>query len=61
MMLPMKLTQFTLRDLFWLVLVAALAVGWFLDNSRRRQREEYLTDRVNTLTRLVLTKPATLE
>jgi hypothetical protein len=28
----MKL-RFTVRDLFWLVLVAALAVGWWLDHS----------------------------
>jgi hypothetical protein len=30
-MRPMKL-RFTIRDLFWLVLVAALAVGWWLDH-----------------------------
>jgi hypothetical protein len=30
----MKLPQFVLRDLFWLVLVIALALGWWLD---RRQ------------------------
>ena len=27
----MKLPQLTLRDLFWLVLVCALAVGWWID------------------------------
>lgn len=30
----MKLPQFNLRDLFWLVLVCALAVGWWADRSR---------------------------
>jgi hypothetical protein len=27
----MKLPQLTLRDLFWLVLVIALSLGWWLD------------------------------
>ena len=27
----MKLPQLSLRDLFWLVLVCALAVGWWVD------------------------------
>jgi len=26
----MKLPQFTLRDLFWLILVCALAAGWLM-------------------------------
>jgi hypothetical protein len=26
--------KFTLRDLFWLVLVCALAVGWWVDHAR---------------------------
>jgi hypothetical protein len=30
----MKLPQLYLRDLFWLVLVCALAVGWWVDRSR---------------------------
>jgi len=30
----MKLPRFTLRDLFWLVLVCALAVGWWVERSR---------------------------
>jgi hypothetical protein len=30
----MKLPQFTLRDLFWLVLVCALAVGWGMEHAR---------------------------
>jgi len=27
----MKLPQLTLRDLFWLVLVLGMALGWWLD------------------------------
>jgi len=30
----MKLPRFTLRDLFWLVLVCALAVGWWVEHTR---------------------------
>jgi hypothetical protein len=30
-----KLPQLSLRELFWLVLVCALAVGWWVDSSRR--------------------------
>lgn len=33
----MKLRHFTLRDLFWLVLVAAIGSGWWIE---RRQQEE---------------------
>jgi len=29
----MKLPRFTLRDLFWLVLVCALAVGWWREHN----------------------------
>ena len=36
----MKRPHFTLRDLFWLVLVAAMAVAWWIDRDRiHRQRE----------------------
>ncbi len=37
----MKLPQLTLRDLFWLVLVCALAVGWWVESTglRRQLRE----------------------
>jgi hypothetical protein len=31
----MKLPQLTLRDLFWLVVVSALAIGWWLEYRRR--------------------------
>mgnify|MGYP001049340994 CR=1 FL=1 len=30
----MKLPQLHLRDLFWLVLVSALAVGWWVERTR---------------------------
>lgn len=30
----MKLTQLHIRDLFWLVLVAGLMLGWWLDHRR---------------------------
>ncbi len=32
----MKLPQFTLRDLFWLVFVICLALGWWLEQPSRR-------------------------
>jgi hypothetical protein len=32
----MKLPQLILRDLFWLVLVCALAVGWWVEHSSLR-------------------------
>jgi hypothetical protein len=31
----MKLPQLSLRDLFWLVLVCGLVVGWWVDRSRQ--------------------------
>jgi hypothetical protein len=39
----MALLRVTLRDLFWLTLVAALTLGWWLDHrsaSRRHAREK---------------------
>lgn len=33
-MSPVKLPRLALRDLFWLVLVAALVVGWWIDHAR---------------------------
>lgn len=36
MKLP-RLPRFNIRDLFWLVLVVALALGWWLENSRARR------------------------
>lgn len=44
----MKLPQLSLRELFWLVLVCALALGWWLerrkalDIDRRREESEWL-------------------
>ena len=35
----MKLPQLSLRDLFWLLLVCALAVGWCVERGRVRQSE----------------------
>jgi hypothetical protein len=34
----MKIPQLSLRDLFWIVLVAALLCGWWLDQARITQR-----------------------
>ena len=36
----MKLPQLTLRDWFWLVLVCALAVGWWLEHRRHTRDAE---------------------
>jgi hypothetical protein len=30
----MKLPQLSLRDLFWLVLVCAMGLGWWIDRTR---------------------------
>jgi len=49
----MKLPRFTLRDLFWLVLVCALAVGWWVDRQDKaseadlwKSRAEYVADSI---------------
>jgi hypothetical protein len=35
--------RFTIRDLFWLVLVAALAGGWWIDHARiQSERDEVI-------------------
>lgn len=39
----MKIPQLTLRDLFWLVLVSAVVVGWSLSHNRGANRIEGLT------------------
>jgi hypothetical protein len=36
----MKLPQLSLRDLFWLVLVCALALGWWLEHRRHARDAE---------------------
>ena len=34
--------RFTIRDLLWLTLLAAVAVAWWVDRSRLRQRIDEL-------------------
>jgi hypothetical protein len=46
----MKLPSFTLRDLFWLVLVAAIGCGWLVNESRMRDREQDVIRRETRLT-----------
>jgi hypothetical protein len=38
----MKRFKFTLRDLFWLVLVCALAVGWWIEHRDLAQRRQQI-------------------
>ena len=45
----MKLPRFSLRDLFWLVLVCALAVGWGVDRVRISQKERALDEQTEHL------------
>jgi hypothetical protein len=47
----MKLPQLSLRDLFWLVLVCALAVGWGLDRVRISQKERALDEQTEHVMR----------
>ena len=35
--------RFTIRDLLWLTVVVALAVGWWLDNSRLKHQLEAIS------------------
>jgi uncharacterized coiled-coil protein SlyX len=44
-----KLPKLHLRDLFWLVLVAALGCGWWLDRSRMAAKEAAANERESTL------------
>ncbi len=45
--------SFTIRDLLWLTVVVAVAVGWWLDRGRlQRQRE---MDRLEQLIRTTVT------
>jgi hypothetical protein len=39
--------QLTIRDLFWLVLVAALVTAWWLDRRTLRQQIEKLSTDLN--------------
>jgi hypothetical protein len=45
----MKLPQFTLRDLFWLVLVSAMAVGWWADRLSLVKTEVKLLNEIERL------------
>lgn len=38
----MKLPQLSLRDLFWLVLVAAMGCGWWVDRTRLKTDAQHL-------------------
>jgi hypothetical protein len=38
----MKLLRFTLRDLLWLVVVAALAAAWWADHRKRTDANDGL-------------------
>lgn len=53
----MKLPQLSLRDLFWLVALVAMACGWWVDRSRAtamQQEAELWFDRAATLRRELL-------
>jgi len=50
----MKLPQLTLRDLFWLVLVVGMGVGWWLETMRHRRREQELTNDARAFAYFVL-------
>ena len=42
----MKHPQLSLRDLFWLVLVCALVLGWWLDRNQQTRERERLNERI---------------
>lgn len=50
----MKMPKLYLRDLFWLVLVAAMAVGWWADRIRQKATFDAEIQRVKELNALVL-------
>ena len=42
----MRLPQLSLRDLFWLMLVVGIGLGWWIDQDRiRREREAFADER----------------
>jgi hypothetical protein len=43
----MKLPQLSLRDLFWLVLVCALGLGWWVERNRLQSRHQAEKIRIN--------------
>jgi hypothetical protein len=44
----MKLPQLSLRDLFWLVLVAAMGLGWWLRDGKLKAEIEQLSDQLKS-------------
>src|SRR5688572_29382011 len=50
---PMKLPQLSLRELFWLVLVCGLVLGWWLDHRRLTASENLWQRRAMELKRFV--------
>jgi hypothetical protein len=42
-----RLPRFHLRDLFWLVLMVALVLGWWMDRNRLATEVKYLKSTVN--------------
>jgi hypothetical protein len=49
----MKLPQASLREFFWLVLVVALALGWWADQSRITKRVSELDDQKESYSELM--------
>jgi hypothetical protein len=41
--------RFTIRDVLWLTVVAALAVGWYLEHRRQQARIDTLDQEVQLL------------
>ena len=41
--------RFTIRDLLWLTIVAALAIGWWLDSRRSQRQIKHLEQAQRTL------------
>jgi hypothetical protein len=48
--------RFTIRDLLWLLVVAALAMGWWIDQDRIRRQEEKLRGEAQRIHTLPLTR-----
>jgi hypothetical protein len=38
--------RFTIRELFWMILVAALAMGWLVDHHRWKEDDRYVVREV---------------
>jgi hypothetical protein len=41
--------RFTIRDLLWLTLLAAVAVAWWIDRGRQTVRADRLTEEIRLL------------